>query len=106
MPTALPGLSASKASQLLQVTGRIIKTVPEVKTVFGKAGRADTATDPAPLEMFVTLIQLKPRSEWRPGMTMDKIIEELASRLKIRSEERRVGKECVSTCRARWSPHH
>src|SRR3546814_8162512 len=57
MPTALPGLSASKASQLLQVTGRIIKTVPEVKTVFGKAGRADTATDPAPLEMFETLIQ-------------------------------------------------
>ncbi|HEY9552831.1 efflux RND transporter permease subunit [Allosphingosinicella sp.] len=83
MPTALPGLSASKASQLLQVTGRIIKTVPEVKTVFGKAGRADTATDPAPLEMFETLIQLKPRSEWRPGMTMDKIIEELDSRLKI-----------------------
>src|SRR3546814_6393959 len=83
MPTALPGLSASKASQLLQVTGRIIKTVPEVKTVFSKAGRADTATDPAPLEMFETLIQLKPRSEWRPGMTMDKIIEELDSRLKI-----------------------
>src|SRR3546814_7891098 len=72
MPTALPGLSASKASQLLQVTGRIIKTVPEVKTVFSKAGRADTATDPAPLEMFETLIQLKPRSEWRPGMTIDR----------------------------------
>src|SRR3546814_3122203 len=79
MPTALPGLSASKASQLLQVTGRIIKTVPEVKTVFGKAGRADTATDPAPLEMLETLLQLTPRSEWRPGMTMDKIIEELDS---------------------------
>ena len=83
MPTALPGLSASKASQLLQVTDRIIKTVPEVKTVFGKAGRADTATDPAPLEMFETLIQLKPREEWRPGMTMEKIIEEMDSKLKI-----------------------
>ncbi|MDQ3478931.1 MAG: CusA/CzcA family heavy metal efflux RND transporter, partial [Pseudomonadota bacterium] len=83
MPTALPGLSASRASELLQVTDRIIKTVPEVKTVFGKAGRADTATDPAPLEMFETMIQLKPRSEWRDGMTMEKIIEELDSRLKI-----------------------
>src|SRR3546814_11820144 len=83
MPTALPGLSASKASQLLQVTGRIIKTVPAVKTVFGKAGRADTANDPAPLEMFETLIQLKPRSEWRPGLTMVKLIEALDSRLKI-----------------------
>src|SRR3546814_18458309 len=97
MPTALPGLSASKASQLLQVTDRIIKTVPEVKTVFGKAGRADTATDPAPLEMFETLIQLKPRDEWRPGMTMAQNIEELDSKLKIpgRSEERRLGKGCV-----------
>ncbi|WP_188053899.1 efflux RND transporter permease subunit [Sphingosinithalassobacter sp. CS137] len=83
MPTALPGLSASKASELLQVTDRIIKTVPEVKTVFGKAGRADTATDPAPLEMFETMIQLKPKSEWRPGMTMETIIEELDSKLRI-----------------------
>ena len=83
MPTALPGLSADDASHLLQVTDRIIKTVPEVKTVFGKAGRADTATDPAPLEMFETTIQLKPKSEWRPGMTTDKIITELDSRLKI-----------------------
>src|SRR3546814_13839691 len=83
MPTALPGLSASKASQLLQVTDRIIKTVPEVKTVFGKAGRADTATDPAPLEMFETLLQLKPRDEWRPGMTMEKNIEDLDSTLTI-----------------------
>ncbi len=83
MPTALPGLSASKASELLQITDRIIKTVPEVKTVFGKAGRADTATDPAPLEMFETMIQLKPRDAWRPGMTMEKIIEELDAKLKI-----------------------
>src|SRR3546814_4486907 len=65
MPTALPGLSASKASELLQITNRMIKTVPEVKTVFGKAGRAETATDPAPIEMFETVIQLKPQSEWR-----------------------------------------
>ena len=83
MPTALPGLSASSAAELLQVTDRIIMTVPEVKTVFGKAGRADTATDPAPLEMFETTIQLRPRERWRPGMTMDKIIAELDSRLKI-----------------------
>ena len=83
MPTALPGLSAAEAGQLLQVTDRIIKTVPEVKTVFGKAGRAETATDPAPLEMFETTIQLRPRSEWRPGMTPDKIVEELDSKLRI-----------------------
>ena len=83
MPTALPGLSAAEASQLLQVTDRIIRTVPEVKSVFGKAGRAETATDPAPLEMFETTIQFKPRSEWRPGMTTDKIIAELDSKLKI-----------------------
>jgi Cu(I)/Ag(I) efflux system membrane protein CusA/SilA len=73
MPTALPGLSAGKAAQLLQLTDRMLKTVPEVAHVFGKAGRADTATDPAPLEMFETTITFKPKSEWRPGMTMDKI---------------------------------
>ena len=83
MPTALPGLSASRASELLQVTDRIIMTVPEVATAFGKAGRADTATDPAPLTMFETTIQLKPRSEWRPGMTTERIIEELDSKLRI-----------------------
>ena len=83
MPTALPGLSAAEAGQLLQVTDRIILTVPEVKTVFGKAGRAETATDPAPLEMFETTIQLKPKSEWRPGMTTAKLIAELDAKLKI-----------------------
>ncbi|MBA3729428.1 MAG: efflux RND transporter permease subunit, partial [Sphingomonas sp.] len=83
MPTALPGLSAAEAGQLLQVTDRIIKTVPEVKTVFGKAGRAETATDPAPLEMFETTIQLRPKGEWRTGMTTEKIIKELDSKLKI-----------------------
>lgn len=77
MPSALPGLPASKASELLQITDRMIKTVPEVATVFGKAGRAETATDPAPLEMFETTIQFKPRSEWRKGMTPDKLVEEL-----------------------------
>ncbi|MDM0116545.1 efflux RND transporter permease subunit [Variovorax sp. J22R133] len=77
MPSALPGLSVSKASQLLQQTDRLIKTVPEVARVFGKAGRADTATDPAPLEMFETTIQFKPRDQWRAGMTPDRLIEEL-----------------------------
>src|SRR3546814_20197972 len=76
-PTALPGLSAQKASELLQQTDRLIKTVPEVAHVFGKAGRADTATDPAPLEMFETTIQFKPRDQWRPGMTQEKLVEEL-----------------------------
>jgi copper/silver efflux system protein len=83
MPSALPGLSASKASELLQQTDRLIKTVPEVERVFGKAGRADTATDPAPLEMFETTIQFKPRSQWRAGMTPDRIVEELDRVVKV-----------------------
>jgi Cu(I)/Ag(I) efflux system membrane protein CusA/SilA len=83
MPSALPGLSAAKASQLLQQTDRLIKTVPEVATVFGKAGRAETATDPAPLEMFETTIQFKPRDQWRPGMTPDKLIDELDRTVKL-----------------------
>jgi Cu(I)/Ag(I) efflux system membrane protein CusA/SilA len=69
MPSALPGLSAGKASELLQQTDRLIKTVPEVASVYGKAGRAETATDPAPLEMFETTIQFKPKDQWRAGMT-------------------------------------
>lgn len=77
MPSALPGLSAQKAAQLLQQTDRLIKTVPEVEHVFGKAGRAETATDPAPLEMFETTIQFKPHEQWRPGMTQEKLVEEL-----------------------------
>lgn len=83
MPSALPGLSVSKASQLLQQTDRLIKTVPEVERVFGKAGRADTATDPAPLEMFETTIQFKPRAQWRAGMTADKLVEELDRVVKV-----------------------
>jgi len=77
MPSALPGLSAAKASELLQQTDRMIKSVPEVQSVFGKAGRAETATDPAPLEMFETTIRFKPRDQWRPGMTPERLVEEL-----------------------------
>ena len=77
MPSTLPGVSSSEAAAMLQKTDKLIRTVPEVATVFGKAGRADTATDSAPLEMIETTIQLKPESEWRPGMTMEKIIDEL-----------------------------
>ena len=83
MPTALPGLSVAKAAEIVQLTDRLIKTVPEVKSVFGKAGRAETATDPAPMEMLETTIQFKPRNEWRPGMTPEKLVEELDARLKI-----------------------
>jgi len=83
MPSALPGLSASKASELLQQTDRLIKTVPEVATVFGKAGRAESATDPAPLEMFETTIQFKPRNQWRAGMTPAGLIEELDRVVKV-----------------------
>ena len=77
MPSALPGLSAGKAGELLQQTDRLIKTVPEVASVYGKAGRAETATDPAPMEMFETTIQFKPREQWRAGMTPDKLVDEL-----------------------------
>ena len=71
MPTTLPGLSVTKAAELLQTQDRIIKSFPEVASVYGKAGRAATATDPAPTEMFETIINLKPKSEWRPGVTLD-----------------------------------
>src|SRR5437773_4065311 len=83
MPSALPGLSAGKAAELLQQTDRLIKTVPEVASVFGKAGRAETATDPAPLEMFETTIQFKPREQWRAGMTPDKLVDELDRIVKV-----------------------
>ncbi|WP_271408012.1 efflux RND transporter permease subunit [Pseudomonas sp. Q1-7] len=83
MPSALPGLSAQKASQLLQITDRLIKTVPEVEHVFGKSGRAETATDPAPLEMFETTIQFKPRERWRPGMTPENLVDELDRVVKV-----------------------
>ena len=83
MPSALPGISAGKVGELLQQTDRLIKTVPEVRSVFGKVGRADSATDPAPLEMFETAIQFKPRDQWRPGMTPDKLVEEMDSIVRI-----------------------
>jgi Cu(I)/Ag(I) efflux system membrane protein CusA/SilA len=83
MPSALPGLGAGKVSELLQQTDRLIKTVPEVHSVFGKAGRAESATDPAPLEMFETTIQFKPRDQWRAGMTSDKLVAELDRIVKV-----------------------
>ena len=83
MPNALPGLSPAKATELLQQTNRLIKSVPEVETVFGKAGRADTATDPAPLTMFETTIHFKPKEEWRAGMTSDGLIEELDRAVRV-----------------------
>lgn len=83
MPSTLPGISSREAARLLQQTDRLIKTIPEVQSVFGKAGRAESATDPAPLTMLETTIQFKPKSEWRPGMTMDKLIGELDSAVKV-----------------------
>jgi len=83
MPSALPSISAGKVTELLQQTDRLIKTVPEVASVFAKAGRAETATDPAPLEMFETTIQFKPRDQWRTGMTLDKLVEELDRTVKV-----------------------
>ncbi|MFA5983791.1 MAG: CusA/CzcA family heavy metal efflux RND transporter [Methylococcaceae bacterium] len=83
MPLTLPGLSPTKAAELLQTQDRIIKSFPEVESVFGKAGRALTATDPAPLEMSETLVNLKPESSWRAGMTVDKLIAEMDQALQI-----------------------
>ncbi|WP_347988142.1 efflux RND transporter permease subunit [Methylomonas sp. AM2-LC] len=83
MPSALPGLSAQKATELLQQTDRMIKSVPEVARVFGKVGRAETATDPAPLEMFETTIQFKPRQEWRKDMTPEKLVEALDKAVQV-----------------------
>ena len=83
MPSALPGISTAKAAQLLQQTDRLIKTVPEVESVFGKAGRAETATDPAPMEMFETTIRFRPRDQWRAGMTPDKLIDALDAAVRV-----------------------
>jgi len=83
MPTSLPAMSVTKAAELLQVQNRIIKSFPEVASVIGKAGRAATATDPAPLEMFETVINLKPQSQWRPGMTTDRLIAEMDKALQF-----------------------
>lgn len=83
MPSTLPGVSAAQSAALLQATDKLIKSVPEVASVFGKAGKAETATDSAPMEMVETTIQLKPQSEWRPGMTIEKIIEELDQTVRL-----------------------
>jgi len=83
MPASLPGMSITKAAELLQTQDKIIKSFPEVSSVYGKAGRANTATDPAPTEMFETVINLKPESEWRPGLTTDKLIAELDKALQF-----------------------
>ncbi len=83
MPAALPGMSVTKAAELMQQQDRIIKSFPEVASVFGKAGRANTATDPAPLEMFETLVNLKPEAEWRPGMTAEKLVDEMDKAVKM-----------------------
>lgn len=83
MPTTLPGLSPAEALAVLQRTDRLIKSVPEVASVFGKAGRAETATDPAPLTMLETIIQFKPEEQWRPGITREKIVEELQQKLAL-----------------------
>jgi Cu(I)/Ag(I) efflux system membrane protein CusA/SilA len=83
MPTTLPGLSVTKAAELMQMQDRIIWSFPEVATVFGKAGRAQTATDPAPTEMFETIIQLRPRDEWRPGVTMESLRLEMDAALQF-----------------------
>jgi Cu(I)/Ag(I) efflux system membrane protein CusA/SilA len=83
MPSTLPGISVGEVGRLLQTTDKLIRTVPEVERVFGKAGRAETATDPAPMEMLETTIRLKPENEWRPGMTMEKIIDELDAAVRL-----------------------
>src|SRR5205823_2087533 len=83
MPVSVPGMSVTKAAELLQVSDRIIKSFPEVASVFGKAGRAATATDPAPVEMFETIINLKPEDQWRPGVTVDSLIAEMNQALQF-----------------------
>ncbi|MFI4936991.1 MAG: efflux RND transporter permease subunit [Candidatus Berkiellales bacterium] len=83
MPTTFPGISVGKAQQILQQTDKLITSIPEVKTVFGKIGRAETATDPAPISMIETIIQFKPENQWRQGMTLEKVRSELEERLKL-----------------------
>src|SRR5882724_11186871 len=83
MPTTLPGISVTQASRLLQMQDRILKTFPEVQWVFGKAGRAETSTDPAPFSMGETTVMLKPESQWRPGMTWDKLVEEMDKKIRF-----------------------
>src|SRR6202034_3917984 len=83
MPTALPGISITQAVSLMQQQDRIIRSFPEVATVFGTVGRSDSATDNAPLDMYDTTIMLKPREQWRPGMTYDKLVQEMDAKLQF-----------------------
>src|SRR5687767_2642640 len=83
MPVTLPGVSVARAREIMQTQDRILKSIPEVQTVFGKSGRANTATDPAGLDMFETTITLKPEEEWRPGMTWDRLIAEMDSAVRM-----------------------
>src|SRR5262249_9191803 len=83
MPTTLPGISVTKAADLLQIQDRIIKTFPEVASVYGKAGRAETPTDPAPTEMFETVINLKPKEDWRPGVSIESLTAEMDKALQF-----------------------
>jgi Cu(I)/Ag(I) efflux system membrane protein CusA/SilA len=83
MPSSLPGMSITKAAEVMQTQDKIIKSFPEVQSVYGKAGRANTATDPAPVEMFETVINLKPQDKWRAGMTTDKLIAEMDKALQF-----------------------
>src|SRR6476660_10502147 len=82
MPTAVPGMSVTEATQVLQIQDRMIRKLPEVQSVFGKAGQAESSTDPAPLSMFETVVQLKPFDQWRAGMTWDKLIAEMNANIK------------------------
>ena len=83
MPTTLPGISVTEAANLLQIQDKILMTFPEVERVFGKAGRANTSTDPAPFSMMETTVMLKDKSQWRPGMTWEKLIEEMNEKMQI-----------------------
>src|SRR5258708_352287 len=83
MPTSLPGMSIPQASQLLQEQDRILRSFPEVETVFGVIGRSDSATDNAPLDMYDTTVMLKPREQWPPGMTYEKFIREMDEKLQF-----------------------
>ena len=104
MPSALPGISAGKVTQLLQQTDRLIKSIPEVASVFGKVGRAETATDPAPLEMFETTIQFKPRAQWRAGMTPDKLVAGARSGRHSTRVDQYLGATRFATASTCWPP--
>ena len=98
MPTAVPGMSITEATKILQIQDRMLKKIPEVEPVFGKAGQAETPTDPAPLSMFETVVTLKPPEQWRAGMTWEKLLAEMNERSK------RPAWRISSGCRSRRAP--